>query len=397
MSRRYYLIVLSYIYEAMKKLLLITMWLSTMLIVGCGQQSTNTSSTKTIKVWVIAPLSGPASTYGEDTINAVTIAMTEFNASSKDIKMELVIEDGKCNGSDATSAAQKLITVDNVPIMLGWVCSSEALAASKIAQENNIVNIVAASQSPNISNVGKYVFRYANGISAAKLIGDLADKHFTKIVIVTEKTEFAQSIAAVVREKVWNKIISDIQYDSSEKDFSIIAKRVKQDMSAADAIILIPQSEASITNMVKAFDKEWIQKDFKGKILWYPFLSSPSFIKNAGPLATNLYNVTLGPSLAVGTNAKRYYDQINNEHGIKSILYGWSLALEGTKAIGDAIASGARTSADFYNYFSSITKDNPKQGYLIDSYYFSGSDGVGVPYFLEKIDNGVVSEVKDFN
>jgi ABC-type branched-subunit amino acid transport system substrate-binding protein len=50
------------------------------------------------------------------------------------------------------------------------VCSSEALAVSKIAQENGIVNIVAASQSPNISEVGKYIFRYANGISAAELI-----------------------------------------------------------------------------------------------------------------------------------------------------------------------------------------------------------------------------------
>jgi ABC-type branched-subunit amino acid transport system substrate-binding protein len=45
--------------------------------------------------------------------------MNEFNASSKDIKMELVVEDGKCNGADATSATQKLITIDRVPIMLG--------------------------------------------------------------------------------------------------------------------------------------------------------------------------------------------------------------------------------------------------------------------------------------
>jgi branched-chain amino acid transport system substrate-binding protein len=88
--------------------------------------------------------------------------MNEFNASSKDVKMELVIEDGKCNGADATSAAQKLITVDRVPVMIGGVCSSEALAVSKIAQENKIVNIVAASQSPNISQVGNYIFRYAN-------------------------------------------------------------------------------------------------------------------------------------------------------------------------------------------------------------------------------------------
>ena len=385
----------------MKKLLLVAVWLSTLAFVGCGQQNeasqSDGSSPKTVKVWVVAPLSGPASTYGEDTINAITIAMNEFNASSKDIKMELVVEDGKCNGADATSAAQKLITIDRVPIMLWWVCSSEALAVSKIAQENSIVNIVAASQSPNISQVGKYVFRYANGITAAERIGELADSHFTKFILVSEKTEFAQSIATVVRELAGDKIRSEVQYESSEKDFSIIAKQVRKNLGEVDAIVVLPQSEASVTNVIRAFDKEWIQKDFTWHILGYPFFSSPSFIKNVGPLATNLYNINLWPSLAAWTTARKYYDQLEAEHGVKSILYGRSLPLEATKAIGDAIREWARTTNDFLQYFSNITKENPKRWYLIDSYYFSGSDGIGVPYFLEKIDNGIVTEVKDFD
>jgi hypothetical protein len=172
---------------------------------------------------------------------------------------------------------------------------------------------------------------------------------------------------------------------------------VKQYTPTSDAIIILPQTEASITNIIKAFDKEWVQQEFTGKILWYPFLSSPSFIKNAWPLATNLYNVTLWPSLVEGTVARKYYDILNSQHGVKSVLYGRSLPLEATKTIWDAINQWARTSEDFFSFFSKMTKDNPKQGHLIWSYYFSGSDGVWVPYFLEKIENGIVTEVKDFD
>jgi ABC-type branched-subunit amino acid transport system substrate-binding protein len=37
----------------------------------------------------------------------------------KDYNIELIYEDGKCNGKDSTSAAQKLISVDKVDMILG--------------------------------------------------------------------------------------------------------------------------------------------------------------------------------------------------------------------------------------------------------------------------------------
>jgi len=50
-------------------------------------------------------------------------------------QIELVVEDGKCNGKDATAAVQKLINIDKVAVIAGGACSSETLAAGKIAQE----------------------------------------------------------------------------------------------------------------------------------------------------------------------------------------------------------------------------------------------------------------------
>lgn len=80
-----------------------------------------------MKLGVIAPISGPASAYGEDYVNVVKHYTDAFNASQKEYKIEVIVEDGKCGGKDATAAAQKLINVDHVNMIYGGACSSETL------------------------------------------------------------------------------------------------------------------------------------------------------------------------------------------------------------------------------------------------------------------------------
>jgi|TARA_B100001971_G_scaffold118850_1_gene109445 ABC-type branched-subunit amino acid transport system substrate-binding protein len=36
--------------------------------------------------------------------------------------LELLVEDGQCNGKDATSAMQKLVNVDGVKFVIGGFC-----------------------------------------------------------------------------------------------------------------------------------------------------------------------------------------------------------------------------------------------------------------------------------
>ncbi len=109
----------------MKKTLMLIAILGTAALAGCSttsptnSQTADKTQTKSIKIGLIAPLSGPASTYGEDTVNAMNLAIEEYNSKTNGPAIELVIEDGKCNGADATSAALKLINVDKVPLMFG--------------------------------------------------------------------------------------------------------------------------------------------------------------------------------------------------------------------------------------------------------------------------------------
>jgi ABC-type branched-subunit amino acid transport system substrate-binding protein len=87
------------------------------------------------------------------------MAVNDFNVTHQEVQIQLIFEDGKCNGKDATSAIQKLIDVDKVNLVLGGLCSSEMLASAQITQPLQIVNLSAVGESPEINDIGEYVYK----------------------------------------------------------------------------------------------------------------------------------------------------------------------------------------------------------------------------------------------
>jgi ABC-type branched-subunit amino acid transport system substrate-binding protein len=69
----------------MKKIFSITLVavVLTTMLTGCTNTSTPTSTeTKTFKIGVLAPLSGPAANYGEDAVNAYKYIVDKFNSEN---------------------------------------------------------------------------------------------------------------------------------------------------------------------------------------------------------------------------------------------------------------------------------------------------------------------------
>ncbi len=143
------------------------------LATGCNPQSTPVNSETTpqiVKIGVIAPLSGPATSYGKDAVQVYTTSVEEFNAKQKEVKVELIIEDGKCTARDATSATQKLIHIDKVDFLLGGICSQEFMASSKLSSPLEKLNLSSNASAPEIANIGDYVFRFYNDFDDVRRI-----------------------------------------------------------------------------------------------------------------------------------------------------------------------------------------------------------------------------------
>ena len=104
------------------------------------------------------PLTGPAAKYRVH--ESALIAVEEINSSGgvNGKMIELIMEDGKCDGATAARAAQKLISIDKVKIILGGHCSTETLAIAPLAERNKVLLLASTSSSPAISGAGEYIF-----------------------------------------------------------------------------------------------------------------------------------------------------------------------------------------------------------------------------------------------
>ena len=83
----------------------------------------------TIKIAILAPMSGQVATYGASTKNGAVMAIDEWNAKGGVIgmKIEYVVEDSQCSADPAVNAANKVIDQDKVHYIIGEVCSGASI------------------------------------------------------------------------------------------------------------------------------------------------------------------------------------------------------------------------------------------------------------------------------
>ncbi|MEW6644693.1 MAG: ABC transporter substrate-binding protein [Pseudomonadota bacterium] len=85
----------------------------------------------TIKIGMFAPLSGSNMAYGFDVANAARMYYDKINKDGgiHGRKIEVVLEDDRCNANDLVAAVKKLVEQDQVFLLNGGSCSAAVVAA----------------------------------------------------------------------------------------------------------------------------------------------------------------------------------------------------------------------------------------------------------------------------
>lgn len=115
-----------------------------------------------IRIGVNEPLTGPFAASGTYVVNGAKIAADEINAKGGVLgkKLELVIEDNKSNPTEAAAVAEKLITSDKTPVLMGAWGSSLTLAVMPKLADYETAMLVETSSSGKITTSGNpFVFR----------------------------------------------------------------------------------------------------------------------------------------------------------------------------------------------------------------------------------------------
>ncbi len=208
-----------------------------------------------VKIGFVIPLTGDAATYGEPMKNAASIAVAEINAAGgiDGRQLEVIYEDSKCNGKDALTAVQKLISVDGVKAIDGFTCAEDLLTAAPVLERNKILALAPGASSPQVTEVGDYIFQNnPSSTVAAKELAALMAARYKRVAVISEQSGFATDINDFfVKEfkSLGGTVVAAESYVPETRDFRSLVAKVKD--AKPDAVFVNPQTEIAGGAIIK--------------------------------------------------------------------------------------------------------------------------------------------------
>jgi branched-chain amino acid transport system substrate-binding protein len=163
---------------------------------GCGKREKTESdqkrSNEPIRIGVILPLTGEASSYGSECRRGIELA-----AAISAQPPELFFEDSKADPKQAVSALQKLIGYQRVTAIIGDMFSSTTLAIAPIAQQGGVVLLTPTAAAVEIPATGDHIFTiYPTSAFEGEFIANhVVQLGITNCGVVVQNVQAAQEIA----------------------------------------------------------------------------------------------------------------------------------------------------------------------------------------------------------
>jgi branched-chain amino acid transport system substrate-binding protein len=216
----------------------------------------NNAQGNVVKVGFIGPLTGNGAVYGEPFRNVVALAVDEINTSGgvSGKKLQVIYEDGKCTGTDAANAMNKLVSVDGVQVVLGGFCTGESAAIAPIATANKVALLSPGSTGPTLTGISPYFFRDCPSASTqSQVFAQIAfnGKKWKKIAVAVEQTDFATGVYNVFNQAFsqLGGTVTEEAFTSDTTDFRSILLKLKG--ANPDALFIDTQASKEASIIVK--------------------------------------------------------------------------------------------------------------------------------------------------
>lgn len=106
-----------------------------------------------VKIGVIQALTGDLGTYGQPMTDAIRLAVKEVNENGGVLgkNLTLIVEDTQTSESASVDAANKLVKVDKVPVVIGATGSGSSMAIIDITTGNGVLQISPSNTAPDFT------------------------------------------------------------------------------------------------------------------------------------------------------------------------------------------------------------------------------------------------------
>lgn len=223
------------------------------LFTGCGK-STPTSAEKgtaeegTIKLGLLAPLTGTNAEYGKGFQVATQMAADEINAAGgvNGHKLEIVVADSKGDQKESSDLARKFGDDESIMGIIGDFASGCCMANAPIVDAAGIVQLSPTASNPGYTKMSPYCF---------SIMGrqDVEAPFFAKYI--AKKYLNSKATALMYINSDWGKssrdnfvkgakeaglnIVAEANYVQDEKDFSSVISKLKA--ANPDTVVILDQ------------------------------------------------------------------------------------------------------------------------------------------------------------
>ena len=264
--------------------------LTTTLFAGCSKTASNANE---IKIGINYELSGDVATYGQSSVDGITMAIDEINAAGgiNGKKVVPVKYDNKSEPAEATTLATKLMTSDKVLAVLGPATSGSFKAEIPVALKNKIPVASGSATADDVtvdaSGVKDYAFRICfNDSYQGTAMANFALKNLSKkkaVIIMDSSSDYGKGLAENFQktfETAGGTIVSKEAYVAKDTDFNAILTKIKgKDFD----VIFIP----GYYNEAGLIIKQARAQGINVPILGADGFDSPTLLKLAGASALN--------------------------------------------------------------------------------------------------------------
>lgn len=336
----------------------------------------NVYASEPIKIGVYLPLSGQNAFGGQLEIRGIELAHKKV-PEILGRKVELIIIDNKSDKVEAANAVMRLTASEKVSGIIGTYGSSLSLAGGEISEKAKTPTIATSSTNPLVTQGKKYYFRTCfidsyQGIGIATYVSQTL--HAKRAAILKDiSSDYAIGLSSYFTrafKKLGGKIISNLNYNSGDQDFSAVLTQI---IAQKPDILFIPSyfSEGAIIM------KQARELGAKFQIMGGDAMDNPETITIAGEAAEGFLHTTLPYSENMPNMSKAAQEFTtkwreaypDKEPNINSVL-GYTSYMMFMKAIENAgnadrekITTELSKLKDFQTPFGDMTMDenhNPK-------------------------------------
>ncbi len=277
----------------------------------------------TIKIGINAPITGDIPKVGEGTKFAAQMWLADIKAAGglkvgeKMYQVELVVDDNEAKAESAVKVNTKMITEDEVLVIVGPQASKQAVPAGEVANNYKTPMVTPWSTNPDSTKDRPYVFRgcFLDPFQGPVLANFIQEEFgFKKAAVLYDvASDYPKGLAEFFK-KAWEGLYgpgSVVAFESfTTKDADFSSQLTKIIRSGAE-VLFTPQYYNEVALIVQQAHELGWNKPIVGSDSW----GSAETVELCGKHCYGLFFSTHYAAAGATGATKAFIDRYNKEHG----------------------------------------------------------------------------------